>query len=489
MAPRSVAYVVADELVAAGVTRVFTAGPGSSLGPFAVAARARGLVLVETGALATAAVMAAVTGELGEAPGVLVLSPADAVGALAGLSYAAAARAPLLLISDSALDAASAPRFKESVRLTSESAGEAIAQALRLALDDPRGPVHVVLQPHLAAEAAGAGRRGAAVGPGAAVAPAAASLDDAARVLAAAGRPVLVIGLKCRSGTAVPWLRALAEAVPMPVLATLKAKGVLPDPHPLMLGLLSEGGALLARADLIVTVGLDPREDIAATWPPALSRLDLGATTDGTVGRAGVVCVGGDVALIIEELAPRLRDRPRADWDVAELDRLKRARRAAPPSGELSPSRTVEVVRALMPGGTIATADEGPYAAVVAAAWQAVGPNELLIGASGPGQPFAPAAAVAASLARPGGRAVAFTDAVGLAAAGDAVATARRLEVPVVLIGLGDSTGEAPPGAGAPGGVVVLSDDELARALHRALAGSGPPIIHARVRREGKSPV
>jgi acetolactate synthase-1/2/3 large subunit len=480
MAARSVADVVVDELVNAGVARVFTAGPASCLGPLAVAARARGLVFVETAASATAAMMAAVTGELGEAPGVLALSPTDVVGAFGGLSYAGAARASLVLISSSVLKGVSAP-LKGTVRPTKESAGEAMSNALRLALDDPQGPVHLVLFPDLAAAEAATWTRGPAVGPGGPVAPPPAHLDEAARILAAAARPVLVIGLRCRK--AAPWLRALAEAVPMPALATLKGKGVLPDPHPLMLGLLSAGDALFARADLVVTVGLDPLEEMAATWPPALPRLDLGASVDGAVARVGVVPVPGDVALIIEELAPRLRDRPRADWDVAELDRLKRVRPIGAPSRELSPSRAVEVVRAVMPAGSIATADEGPCAAVVAGAWQAVGPNELLIGAGSPGQLFAPAAALAASLARPRARAVAFTDALGLAAAGDAVATARRLQVPVVLIGLGDTGQEAPPGA------VALNDDELARALHGALAGRGPCIIQAPVRRERESPV
>ncbi|MGH7309800.1 MAG: thiamine pyrophosphate-binding protein [Candidatus Rokuibacteriota bacterium] len=479
--PRSVADVVADELTAGGVTRVFTAGPGSSGDPLVVALRARGLVVVETGAHATAAVMAAVSGELGEGPGVLVLSGPGAVGTLAGLDYAAAARAPLLLISDRTHTVASAPHLAV-VCPTSESAGEAVVKALRVALDDPRGPVHLVLPPALAAaEATGAGTPAAPVEPDAVEGPAPAILDEAARVLTSAQRPVLVIGLGCRD--AGRWLRALAEAVPMPALATRKGKGILPDPHPLMLGLLDEGEALLARADLIVTAGLDPREDMAVTWPVALPRLDLGAAPGGVAGGAGVVRVGGGVALIIEELAPRLRDRPRADWDVAELDRLKRARRAAAPSGGLTPARTVEVVRALMPAGTIATADEGPQAAVVAAAWQTVGPNELLIGASEPGQPFAPAAAVAASLARPGSCAVAFTDPVALAAAGDAVATARRLDVSVMLIGLGEGAGEAPLG------VVALSEDELARALHHARTGRGPSVIYARTRRERESPV
>lgn len=479
--PRSVADVVADELTAGGVTRVFTADPGSARDPLVVALRARGLAVVETGAHATAAVMAAVSGELGEGPGVLALSGAGAVGARVGIDYAAAVHAPLLLIADRASTVASAPHLAV-VRPTSESAGEAVAKALRVALNDPRGPVLLVLPPALAAtEAPGVGTPAVAVEPGAVEVPTPAILDEAARLLASARRPVLVIGLRCRD--AVRWLRALAEAVPMPALATRKGKGVLPDPHPLMLGLLDEGEALLARADLIVTAGLDPREVVAVNWPVALPRLDLGAAPDGVAGGTGVVRVGGGVALIIEELAPRLRDRPRADWDVAELDRLKRARRAAAASEELSPARAVEVVRALMPAGTIATTDEGPQAAVVAAAWQTVGPNELLIGASAPGQPFAPAAAVAASLARPGSCAIAFTDAVALAGAGDAVATARRLDVSVMLIGLGEGAGETPPG------VIAQSESALAHALHHARTSRGPSVIYARARRERESPV
>ncbi len=41
-------------------------------------------------------------------------------------------------------------------------------------------------------------------------------------------------------------------------------------------------------------------------------------------GRGAAIEVLGDVSTIIEELAERLRDKPRADWDVAELDRVRR---------------------------------------------------------------------------------------------------------------------------------------------------------------------
>lgn len=433
--------------------------------------------------------MAAVTGDLGPATGVVLLSPADAPAAVVGVRYAATARASLLVISAGPLDSSVlTPHLKAALQPTSESAASALMSALDLTIEAPRGPVHLALSPHVAAApATGVGERPAVVAPG--VPPAPAVLDEAAALLTAAARPLLVVGLGCRSGQAGPWLRALAEALPMPVLVTLRGKGVLPDPHPLVLGLLDEGGTVLARADLIVTAGLDPLEETAISWPAGLPRLALGGPTDGGAGRAGVLSVSGDLALIIEELAPRVRGQARADWDVAELDRLKRARRVATSAGQLSPSRAVDMVRALTPAGTVATVDEGPGAAVVTARWQAVGPNELLVGAGDSGQSFAPAAAVAASLARAGGHAVAFSDAAGLAAAPDAIATAGRHQLPVVLIDLGVGGAETPPTEAAVPDVTAGDEEQLTRALHRALAGRGPTVIRVRARPARGSPV
>ena len=97
-----------------------------------------------------------------------------------------------------------------------------------------------------------------------------------------------------------------------------------------------------------------------------------------------------------------MRARPAADWDVAELDRLKRALiqalRATPGA------RLVALAREAMPAGAIATGDVPALAA-----WQAVAPRETLtaLGMATPG--YAVTAAVAAQLAHPDRRVVAFT--------------------------------------------------------------------------------
>ena len=95
----------------------------------------------------------------------------------------------------------------------------------------------------------------------------------------------------------------------------------------------------------------------------------------------------------------------------------------------------------------------------------------------------------AASQARAGGQPVAFSDAAGLAAAPDAIATAGRHQLPVVLIDLGVGGAETPPTEAAVPDVTAGDEEQLTRALHRALAGRGPTVIRVRARPARGSPV
>src|SRR2546427_10808050 len=209
------------------------------------------------------------------------------------------------------------------------------------------------------------------------------ALDEAARLLANASHPILIAGLQCRSATDAQWLRALAEALPAPVLLTLRAKGVLPDPHPLMHGVLWPGGGegpLVGRADLIVALGLDAIEVSPGPWMTTAPLPHLAPTPAAGEWHRPVVEVVGDIALAIEELAPRLRGRARADWDVAELDRVKRSLRPRPGAadGRLTPERVAALAREATEAGTIATLDAGPHAAAPAGAWDPVPPGEFV---------------------------------------------------------------------------------------------------------------
>ena len=235
MSRTTVADVIVDGLERAGTPRIFLApsvGPGRDL---AEAARRQGFPVVTVSGAEVASLMARVTGELSSAAGAAVVSLGPDV--VSEAASALTARAPLLLLTDGpARDAEDlAPGVvKRTVRLESDSAADAFAHALVLAMTEPRGPVHVRVSANdLAREAS---RIPGACRPGPLPSPDPRDLDETARLLGGAGRPLLVAGRGARQHEAAKWLRALAEALPAPVLVTPSAKGAIPDPHPLAFG-------------------------------------------------------------------------------------------------------------------------------------------------------------------------------------------------------------------------------------------------------------
>src|SRR5205814_7442435 len=87
--------------------------------------------------------------------------------------------------------------------------------------------------------------------------------------LAAARRPILLVGLRAREAGATAAIRALCASHNLPALVTYKAKGVVPDEDPHFAGLLTNGAIerpILEAADLFIAVGLDRVELIPRPW-------------------------------------------------------------------------------------------------------------------------------------------------------------------------------------------------------------------------------
>lgn len=121
------------------------------------------------------------------------------------------------------------------------------------------GVSHLVLPDEvqtLPSDAAVAGPEGRV--PDREIAPPAAALADAAARLRSATRPVVIVGHGARF--AMDDVIALAEQHGAPVLTTFKAKGQIPDDHPLAAGVLGRSGTpvaswLMNEADLLVVFG------------------------------------------------------------------------------------------------------------------------------------------------------------------------------------------------------------------------------------------
>ena len=528
----TVAQLVVEGLRRAGVARLFgVPGGGSSL-ELIEAAREQALPFVLCHQESAAVMMAAVTGELTGRPGAALSTLGPGVTASAtGLAHARLDRSPMIYLSDrhpeaalvfathQTLDHAAhlAPLVKASLTLGPESAVHWVAHAARLAVAEPRGPVHLELPADVAPRPA-LPQSPPATEPSLAQ-PEAAALAAAAALIRGARRPLVIAGLECRSSEA-KWLRAFAEALPAPVLTTYKAKGAIPDPHPLALGVFTGGvleEAAVGRADLIIAFGLDTVELIPRRWPYAAPVLSLrrGASGDPAFAARGggqyftpALEVVGDLAAILEDLAPRLvRGEARADWDVAEVDRLRRERARAleVPVPGLAPHRVVQLARELSPAGAIATVDAGAHMFPATAYWHAVEPGECLISNGLATMGFALPAAIAAQLVHPERRVVCFTGDGGLLMVAAELETAARLALPIAIVVFDDGAlslieakQEQKGYVGVPlrhrgpdlaalarafGLTAFSATDEagLERALAAALGMSAPALIDARV--------
>jgi acetolactate synthase I/II/III large subunit len=469
MARTTVADVLVDGLARAGARRVF-AGPGA---PAALsdAARRRGLDVLEVFDATAAGVLAAVSGEVGDGPGALVAELDDASGLVRGLAHAQRDRSPVLALTAAGADAALlSPVVKASLVLEPASAGHWIAHAANLALSDPRGPVHLAAAASVFDASAlplAASCRPAPLPPAEP-----ASLQALGDALAAADRPLVVTGLECGPDD-VRWIRSFAEALPAPVLATLKGRGALADPHPLALGTLAAAHPALARADLVLLLGVDAGELPPGVLPKSarVARIGRAPWPDGGL----VAEARGDLALVIEELAPRVRAKPAADWDVAEVDRIKRAVRQT--STATPAARLVALAREATPAGTLATGDVPALAA-----WQAVGPRETLspLGLT-PG--YALLAAVAVQLVQPERRVVAFTGRRGLTAAEASLAQAVAFGLPIVVVTL-DPLDEATAAAVERAGVRLFTsrdEPDFALTFSRAFVGGHAAVVAASI--------
>ena len=148
MSRSTVAEVVVDGLKRAGTPRLFgVAGLDTNL-PLLEAARAGELPLTLASGETAACIMAAVTGDLVEAPGAVVVGSGRSVAAaIAGVVQARVDRAPMIFLTDDHHGDIGA--CKASLSVTAESAAHWIAHATRLAAAEPRGPVHLEIRPEV----------------------------------------------------------------------------------------------------------------------------------------------------------------------------------------------------------------------------------------------------------------------------------------------------------------------------------------------------
>ncbi|MGI4893517.1 MAG: acetolactate synthase large subunit [Janthinobacterium lividum] len=150
-------------------------------------------------------------------------------------------------------------------------------------------------------------------------------VKEAARLIAAAHRPVLYVGGGVIKADASAELRALADLTGIPAVTTLMARGALPDSHPANLGMPGMHGTVAAvtalqKSDLLITLGARFDDRVTgqlSTFAPdaKVIHADIDPAEIGK-NRAVDVPIVGDAKLVIDELTTAVAaefDKGRAD--------------------------------------------------------------------------------------------------------------------------------------------------------------------------------
>jgi acetolactate synthase-1/2/3 large subunit len=153
-------------------------------------------------------------------------------------------------------------------------------------------------------------------------------IREAARLIAAARRPVLYVGGGVIKAGAAEELRVLAELTGAPVVTTLMARGAFPDSHPQHLGMPGMHGTVAAvaamqKADLLVALGARFDDRVTgqlATFAPdaAVVHADIDPAEISKNRRADVPIVG-DCKEVLVDLIDAVRAEQAEGGLVANL--------------------------------------------------------------------------------------------------------------------------------------------------------------------------
>jgi acetolactate synthase-1/2/3 large subunit len=510
-------------LKAAGIDRGFGIPSGNVL-PLMEAMRAGGVEFVLTAHEGSAGFAADVTGRVTGVPGLCIATLGPGATNLAtGVGSAFLDRSPLIAITCNLntnqlgrriqmwIDhhALFRPITKATLRLEAGRIGATMSEAIRLALSEPKGPVHLDLPEDVALMPAREGLPELGKPARIAAAPDVA-IARAGQIIVGAKRPLAVIGASATRMIDPVLLRQFVERHHLPFATTTMAKGMIDEDHPLALGCIERSCRQIQRrflrsADLIIGIGYDTVEVEYEAWigDTPLLQIDI-----EPVDIAPSVRLAHQVVGDLDRVLARLIALPAASptWRAETLAEHRSLFQAAlrPPSPAFTAHAAIDAVRRALPREGVLSFDVGAHTHQIASQWAAHAPKTFQITNGWSSMGFGLPGAIAAKLAQPHLPVVCLLgDGCFQMTCGE-VATAKRLKLALPIVVLDDKwlalikvkqirrqyklygtelqaeDYGAPPAHyfGVPA-VAAPSADALEKAMRTALGAAGPTVIEA----------
>ncbi|WAJ43204.1 acetolactate synthase AlsS [Mycobacterium sp. Aquia_216] len=465
------AQKVVDVLSAQGVEYVFGV-PGAKIDAVYDALLDGGPQLVVCRHEQNAAFIAGAIGRLTGTPGVvLVTSGPGTTNLVTGLLTANTEQDPVVALcgavgrkdrlkrTHQSMDAAAL--LRTVTKFTGEvndpdNVAEAVVGAFRAAVSEPRGAAAVVLPADVLATPTTAGITARVPIPPLSSAPAAA-IAGASQLIRAARRPAVLVGIRGADPESCTALRHLVAATGLPVVETFQAAGVisraLEDNFLGRVGLFRNqpGDVIVARSDVLITIGYDSVEYDPVLWNNDVERTiihidSLPAEIDNHYQPTRELL--GNVAATLDALTDNLAGLALTNEyrsDIAEqrnaLDEIDIAECDHQPDGpELNPVAVLLRLREELGDEATIACDVGSVYIYLARHFRVYEPRRLLFSNGQQTLGVALPWAMAACLARPGTPVVSVSGDGGFLFSAQELETATRLGLSFTHIVLRDNS-------------------------------------------------
>ena len=345
-----------------------------------------------------------------------------------------------------------------------------------------------------------------------------------------AKRPVILVGNGATLSEASAEVRALAEALNIPVAYTPMGVGVMDADHALTLGAVGRDGGYpgneaTSTADVLLALGAEFDDRAASSWiprytftipPTKLIQVDI---DEAAIGRNYPVHIGlsVDVRTFLRQLLALHDGSGRGahgDW-VREVTAWKaewneyNEKRCRPDARPIDPEHIIRTLRKVLPRDGILAVDVGSHHTWVTSRWESHLPQTVIQAWGFGAMAFGAAGALGAKLAAPDKPVVALCGDGGFGMVPHVLATAVEYQIPVTWViwnngGLGavrpdgssrytsrwmrHPTGEPlPPDyaaiANAYGavGIRIEAPGQLGGALEQAIKSGQPTVLDVQV--------
>jgi acetolactate synthase-1/2/3 large subunit len=281
-------------------------------------------------------------------------------------------------------------------------------------------------------------------------------LEQLARILIEAKRPVIIAGGGANHSQAGSAVVSLAEWMAAPVVTTISGQGIMPDEHPLALGVIGDNGfhphahTAVEESDVLLYVGCKMGSVSTINWSmpsPKKDRriiqIDLNPEFLGNNFR-NALSVAGDARLILEDILVlvkgQIAHRQLSSW----VDGLNEARAEFWENAQsqfraddmpLKPQRVIAALNRHLPARSVVIADAGTPTPYITRYLRLSGNgSRFIIPRAYGGLGYAIPAVVGAHFACPTARLVGLFGDGSLGMSAGELETLARLNIPAVLI-------------------------------------------------------